>query len=222
MGASRQRAHAAGMERTGNPQLFSEEPRPCAQAAILYAAGFDEAAAELLRTEIAAANSAGDPAAWRMLLELCRLCDRRDEFDRVVGAYRKAFGGDAPVAWHDATPIAVAGVVSLDGILASMPDVARVVEHARSRRMIALDFSEVRRITFSFAPELGSLFRVYGMQGKRMLLANVTELHAQLLETVGKGAEVVLVRRASMNARAGTPGAPGNPARPAPDLAIAA
>lgn len=209
------------MERNGNPQLFSEEPRPCAQAAILSAAGFDEAAAELLRAETRTSDS-GDPAAWRMLLEICHLRDRHDEFDRVAAAYVDAFGSEAPLAWGYATPIGVADVLQFQGILASTRDIAPLGERAPTRRTIALDFSRVRRIAFAFAPELCSLFRAYGMQGKRILVANVMELHAQLLETVGKASELVLMRRPATKAGVSAPGARASPARLASDFAVAA
>jgi ABC-type transporter Mla MlaB component len=83
----------------------------------------------------------------------------------------------------------------LEGVLASMRDVRPLVEAAKSRRTIGVDFSRVERIDFGFAPALCALLRGWGMQGRRVILANIAELHAELLQCVGLGAHVALLRR---------------------------
>jgi hypothetical protein len=58
-----------------------------------------------------------------------------------------------------------------------------------------VDFSRVERIDFTFAPSFCVLLRAYGMQSKRIILANIAELHAELLQSVGTGTHVALMRR---------------------------
>jgi hypothetical protein len=61
--------------------------------------------------------------------------------------------------------------------------------------MVGVDMGAVERIDFQFAPEMCALLRGYGQQGKRIILANISDLHAELLEAIGGGGKIVLLRR---------------------------
>lgn len=182
------------MERVGDPQCYSERFETTGEAALLHAAGFTRGALAMLCRECDRHGAAAGPKAWTMLFEACHLLGERAEFDRLCAAYHERFGASAP-PWGYAPAIAVPGMARLEGVLASMRDVRPLVEAAKSRRTIAVDFSRVERIDFGFAPALCALLRGWGMQGRRVILANIAELHAELLQCVGLGAHVALLRR---------------------------
>jgi anti-anti-sigma regulatory factor len=183
------------MDRNGDTQCYSERFETSAEAAVLFAAGFRHPALQMLRRECEHLGTAAGPKAWTMLFEACHLLGERDEFDRLAVRYRESFGAVSAPRWGYAAAVEAPGTARLAGILASMEDLKDLVESAKSRKTVAIDFSRVERIDFAFAPTLCALFRTYGMQGKRIILANIAELHAELLHSVGIGPHVALLRR---------------------------
>jgi anti-anti-sigma regulatory factor len=183
------------MDRNGDTQCYSERFETSAEAAVLFAAGFRHPALQMLRRECEHLGTAAGPKAWTMLFEACHLLGERDEFDRLAVRYRESFAGASAPRWGYAAAVEAPGTARLAGTLASMEDVRDLVEAAKSRKAVAIDFSRVERIDFTFAPTLCALFRTYGMQGKRLILAHIAELHAELLHSVGIGPHVALLRR---------------------------
>lgn len=188
------------MQRTGNPELFSEQPCATAQAAVLFAAGFVDHAIRLLEGEIERlANTA--QKAWLVLLDIHRVLDHHEALERLTARYRTAFAS-APPDREKLDADAGSEIVRLEGLLASEQDLTPLVRHAERRSIIAADLAQVRRIAFEFAPAFCSLLRRYSTQGKHVILANVPELHAELLETVGVMPRIVLLRHGSTLASA--------------------
>jgi hypothetical protein len=183
------------MERTGNALYYSERLETTAEAAVLYAAGFGHPAMQMLRRECEHLGAAAGTKAWAMLFEACHLLDERAEFDRLREVYRNRCARETAPDWGYAAAVDVPGTARLAGTLASMDDLRPLVAAAKGRSTIAVDFSRVERIDFTFAPSFCVLLRAYGMQSKRIILANIAELHAELLQSVGTGTHVALMRR---------------------------
>jgi hypothetical protein len=191
------------MERQGNHQLYTERFETAGEAAVLYAAGFGHAALQMLRRECEHLGAAAGQKAWTMLFEACHLLGERAEFDRLCEVYRARCDPSASPRWGYAAAVEVPGSVRLEGCLARIEDVAALVEAARSRKAIAVDFSRVDRVDFHFAPVLAALLRSYGGQAKRVILVNVAELHAELLQCSGAGANVTFMRGKVLDAAPG-------------------
>jgi hypothetical protein len=208
MGARARPAHHGGhrihslpaMERTGNAQHYSERLETTAEAAVLYAAGFRHPAMQMLRRECEHLGMSAGPKAWAMLFEACHLLDERAEFDRLCEVYRQRFQGSGAPRWGYAAAVDAPGTARLEGTLACQDDLRPLIESAKGRSTIAVDFSRVERIDFTFAPSFCSLLRTYGMRSKRIILANIAELHAELLQSMGPGAHVALLRRRILEA----------------------
>jgi hypothetical protein len=191
------------MERQGNHQLYTERFETAGEAAVLYAAGFGPSALQMLRRECEHLGAEAGPKAWTMLFEACHLLGERGEFDRLSAVYRARCDAAAAPRWGYAAAVDVPGSVRLEGCLARIEDVGALVEAARSRKAIAVDFSRVERIDFHFAPVLAALLRSYGGQSKRVILVNIAELHAELLQCAGAGAHVTFMRAKVLDAARG-------------------
>lgn len=182
------------MNRTGTSQLFTEEMPVAAEAAVLFAAGRAQDAMDLLRMQLGRGDD--NPKPWLVLLDIYRIEGKRAAFETLTERYRRTFDRDAPcLPQSSSADPAVPGMVRVEGTLRSTADLAPVILHARNRMMVGVDMGGVERIDFRFAPEMCALLRGYGQQGKRIILANISDLHAELLETIGGGGKLVLLRR---------------------------
>jgi hypothetical protein len=183
------------MLRTGTAQLHIEELESATEAAVLFSANFVDAALALLRAETDRSLDPASIRAWLMLLELYHLVDRRSEFEALAARYHRAFNVSTPPAWGYGAPVSAPNMISLAGVIASNGDLARLVDHARTCRTVAIDMSEVRRIDFAFALSFSELLRAFHLEGRRVILANISEINVALLETLGADRHVVLLRR---------------------------
>lgn len=183
------------MSRTGTSDLYSQQPAAAAEAAILFAAGHAHAAMEMLRGRIEAEGAGCGQAVWTMLLEIFRACDKAAAFQSLAARYVREFAC-APPEWKPREE-AVQGprMLRLKGVLAMHTDVAALIAQARVRNIVPVDMGGVTRIDFCFAGPLCALLNEYSAQGKRIILANVSELNAQLLEAVAAPRRVTLLRR---------------------------
>lgn len=179
--------------RTPEPaQLFTEELPPTHEAAVLFAAGFADAALELVRAEVA---RSGDKRAFLMLLDLCHVTGRREEFDALFDEVRQRFGDEAHPGWGYPTPVETPGSYAMAGHLsAKQTDLQRLAAHVGPRKAAAVDLGEVERIDFEFAGSFVALMRSCHAAGKRVILANVNELNAALLEAFGANRYTLLIR----------------------------
>lgn len=172
---------------------------PIAQeAAVLFSARFTDAAEHLLCEHIARAGHT-DHAAWVTLLEILYRVDKRAEFDALARQYSAIFGPPPP-AWGYPERVAAPGTFVLEGSVSSREQLEDLLRHGRSRNTCAIDMSHVDRIDFAFTSQLAETLRVLHQQGKRVILANIAELHAGLLESFGVQ-HAVLLRRWKTEAR---------------------
>jgi ABC-type transporter Mla MlaB component len=183
------------MRRTGTALLHTEELEATAEAAVLFAANFADAAMALLRAHTELPGELADGAAWRMLLEMYHISGKRSEFDALAARYRRAFGLATAPAWGYPAPVNATGMFVLKGVIASNRDLAELLEHGRTCMTVAIDMSEVQRIDFGFVISFSEVLRFFHDQRKRVILANVGEIHAALLETLGTNQHLVLLRR---------------------------
>jgi hypothetical protein len=180
------------IEKTGSALLYSERFDPLTEASILFSAGFHDAAMGLLRPIASCTNAAGRDAS-DMLLAIYRALDRREPFEEMARELRRRFG-EAGCGWdRDHAP--APGSIGLEGILASPDDLEPFAAQARGRGTVAVDFGRVLRIDFGFAPALCARLRIFKLQGRHVILGNITELHARLLEAFGADHHAVILRR---------------------------
>jgi anti-anti-sigma regulatory factor len=183
------------MQRTGTAHLHTGELESATEAAVLFAANFVDAAMDLLRAETERSMERAEIGPWLMLLEVYHLTGRRSEFDALAARYRRAFEVSTPPSWGLPAPVSAPSMISLDGVIASNRDLARLVDHASTCRTVAIDMSGVQRIDFAFASSFSELLRTFHSEGKRVILANISEINATLLETLGANHHLVLLRR---------------------------
>jgi hypothetical protein len=182
------------MERHGNHQLYSERFDTTGEAAVLFSAGFGSAAMHMLRRECEHLGAGAGPKAWAMLFEACHLLGERGEFDRLSAVYRARCDAAAAPRWGHAAPLELPGSVRLEGPIASLDDVRALVQAGQSRKAIVVDCARVERIDFRFSAPLAALLRSFGGQSKRVILVNIAELHAELLQCAGAGSHVAFMR----------------------------
>ena len=182
--------------RNGTPQLYSEEPSPAQSAAILHSAGFTQAAIDSLKAEIASPSGALVRESWMVLCDLYHLAGLREEFDALAASYGAAFPECARPSWGFPPTINAAGTLVLEGVLDTASKcLAQVAQHGAGRRTMAFDMSRVERISFPLLGDLASVLRAFHLQGKRLFLANISELNCALLESVGVDQYAVFMRR---------------------------
>jgi anti-anti-sigma regulatory factor len=181
--------------RCGDAGAYSECLSGASEAAVLVAANHLGVAELLLRGAIDEPATRASEAPWLMLLEIFHLTDRRGEYDALLERYRAAFGSPAP-AWGFPRPISAPGTFPLKGVLgAQREDLDELARFAYGRKSVAIDMSEVARIDYGFVQALQALLANFAAAGKRVILANVGEINAVLLEAIGADRHAVLMRR---------------------------
>lgn len=192
------RAVPAPARRTGDAMLHTEELMRVREAAVLFAARFDVAARQLLEEEIASSGARAGDTAVTMLFEILHLLGLRAEFDALAARCRTGPDGATPPAWGFPAQVAAPGTFELEGTIASPGALAGLVAHAHRRNTVAVDMGRVERIDFGFGAAFGQTLQVFHHQGKRVILANIAEVHAAMLESLGADHHVVLLRRRAL------------------------
>ena len=154
---------------------------------------------------------------WLLMFELMILLGRMDDFEALGLEFAVAFemsppnwevyvnsiaaetakGAAAAKAGASAgTPPPEAGY-SLKGVLApaSTNQISELNNYASSRTEVALDMGKVLRIEFSFTATFFDTVKAIQLAGKRVILTNLNELNAALLEAMGVNRYAILVRR---------------------------
>lgn len=156
---------------------------------------------------------------WTLLFELQILQGKADVFEELSLEYAVAFEvsppnwevyvnriaaevaksasaarGPAPAA----TPAPDAGF-ELKGVLsaASANQIAELNGHAAARTEVVVDMGKVLRIDFPFTSAFFDAIKAIQLAGKRVILTNLNELNAALLEALGVNRYAILVRRKS-------------------------
>jgi anti-anti-sigma regulatory factor len=152
---------------------------------------------------------------WQLLFELCILQGRNAEFEELGLEYAVAFEMSPP-AWEvyvnsvaAAVKTSVAKAVAaanpaengfpLKGVvsIASTNQIAELNVYAASRPEVVIDTSKVSRIDFMYTGQFAEIVKSLQLAGKRVILANLNELNAALLEALGVNRYAILVRRKS-------------------------
>lgn len=183
-----------------NSSMQGTNPLQCQQfdgvqaAALLFSAGLAQAAIGELE-DCLDQVAAGDTRPWIMLFELHRTTGRLDAFERLAARYEMPASTRKLLRWAAPFPADLANTVALKGILASADHLAHLYKCARERKILAIDMGEVERIAYSYAGTFAAALRALNAAGKRIILVNVAEVHAVLLETFGAHKHVALMRR---------------------------
>lgn len=179
----------------GTPFAYSECMAGVQEAAVLIAARYHDAAETLLRATLDESGGHECPQAWHMLLELLCLAGRRSEFETLAARYRGVFR-ESPPSWGLPKPIdhrsfALRGVIGPG--LAELGD--RLAAAGQGRKSLVIDMSEVERIEYAHLHDFQLMLGRVGASGVRVILANVGEVSATLLQAIGADRHVVIMRR---------------------------
>ncbi|MGE0356677.1 MAG: STAS domain-containing protein [Burkholderiales bacterium] len=150
---------------------------------------------------------------WLLLFELFVLQDRLESFEELGLEYAVAYEMSPPIwevyvnpvaaasarsatASANATPEPEAGFV-MKGVLtlASQNQFADLAAHASAGPEIAVDMGKVLRIDFAAAAAFYEVVKAIQLAGKRVILSNLSELNAALLEAFGFNRHAILIRR---------------------------
>ena len=153
---------------------------------------------------------------WLLLFELFVLQGKDTEFEDLGMEYAVAFE-ISPPSWEvyvntvsaaaarttPAAPVAAPAPEAgfeLKGVLTTTTSANQIAElngYAASRNEVVVDMSKVMRIDFSFTGAFFDAIKAIQLAGKRVILANLNELNAALLEALGVNRYAILVRRKS-------------------------
>ena len=170
-----------------------------AEAALLFAAGRMAAARACLDESLE--RNVSDPRAWTLLFDLHRALGEREAFEAMLAAFREVFPRAPVPAWESTAIPAGSGVVALSGVLACAADL-QPLRAAHRARIVALDLGRLARIDFAMLPAFCAELHALAAGGRRVILANVCELHEIVLRELGLPAGLALLPR---RAAAATP-----------------
>ena len=154
---------------------------------------------------------------WLLLFELMILQGKSPEFEELGLEYAVAFEISPPnwemyvntvsaaSATQAAAPAGGAPAIGpiagfeLKGVLssASANQIGELNGHASSRPEVVVDMSGVLRIEFAYTSAFFDSIKAIQLAGKRVILANINEVNAALLEALGVNRYAILVRRKS-------------------------
>jgi anti-anti-sigma regulatory factor len=154
---------------------------------------------------------------WLLLFELYILQAKMEPFEELGMEYAVAFemsppnwevyvntiaasvaktathAGKAEAAAPPEAGYALKGVVSA----ASANQIAELNAYAATRPEVVVDMGKVLRVEFGFTSAFFDVVKAIQLAGKRVILTNMNELNAALLEALGVNRYAILVRRKS-------------------------
>jgi anti-anti-sigma regulatory factor len=164
-------------------------------------------------------KSADPKPYWALLFELLILQGKSEAFEELALEYAVAFEMSPPnwevyvntvaaalakaapqqAAAPKGGPAAPDAGFELKGVLssASANQMAELSAHAASRPEVVVDMAKVLRIEFGFTSTLFDAVKAIQLAGKRVILTNLNEVNAALLEALGVNRYAILVRRKS-------------------------
>lgn len=149
---------------------------------------------------------------WLLLFEIFVLQGKMEPFEELGLEYAVAFEMSPPI-WEvyvntvmatasrtAAAPVPAAGPeagFSLKGVIstASQNQFADLAAHAASGAEIVVDMGKVLRIDFAAGAQFFEVVKAIQLAGKRVILSNLSELNAALLEAFGFNRHAILIRR---------------------------
>jgi len=184
------------LRRAGTPMWFNNTE---ALEQVLRAA-FNERASDAIRS------------FWLLLFELYVLQGKNEPFEELGMEYAVAFE-ISPPGWEvyvnsvaqvaarapaaPAAPDAHAAGFSMKGVIstASQNQFSELSAHAAAGTEIVVDMSKVLRIDFTAGAQFFEVVKAIQLAGKRVILSNLSELNAALLEAFGFNRHAILIRR---------------------------
>ena len=186
------------------PHTRSERLEGLDEAAILFSAGHGAAARAVLETLCDQGMTVLSP--WTMLFDVLRAHGERDDFEALLPRFGKLFPQSSVPTWSTPPLAAAASTLRLGSVLEGASDLEPLVARARTHRVLAVDLGDVLRIDFAFAPVLcATLRQMVIYQSRKVILANVAELHGRVLAIAGLPPEVVVLPRRAALATPATP-----------------
>ncbi len=154
---------------------------------------------------------------WGLLFELLIVQGKMEDFEELGLEYAVAFEMSPPiwetyvntVAEQVAKTAAASRVVPasappeagyvLKGVLsaASSNQIAEFNDYAANHTEVIVDMGKVLRVEFGFTAAFFDVMKAIQLAGKRVILTNLNELNAALLEALGVNRYAILVRRKS-------------------------
>ena len=152
---------------------------------------------------------------WLLLFELLILQGKGEEFEDLALEYAVAFEISPPIWEAYVNSIAAKSAAAakplsavssppeagfeLKGVLstASGNQLAELNGHAADRAEVVVDMGKVLRIDFAYTSAFFDVIKAIQLAGKRVILANLNEVTAALLEALGVNRYAILVRRKS-------------------------
>jgi anti-anti-sigma regulatory factor len=155
---------------------------------------------------------------WMLLFELQILQGKSEGFEELALEYAVAFEMSPPnwevyvnpvaAAVTKAAPAATRAPAAsvqpdagfeLKGVLsaAGANQIAELNAHAATRSEVVIDMDKVLRVDFAFTAAFFDVVKAIQLAGKRVILTNLNELSAALLEALGVNRYAILVRRKS-------------------------
>ena len=149
---------------------------------------------------------------WLLLFELFVLQGKGEQFEELGLEYAVAFeisppnweayvntvseaAAKAPAA--PAAPLPPAAGFEMKGVIstASQNQFAELATHAASGTEVVVDMGKVLRIDFAVGAQFFEVVKAIQLAGKRVILSNLSELNAALLEAFGFNRHAILIRR---------------------------
>ena len=149
---------------------------------------------------------------WLLLFEILILQGKLDAFEELGLEYAVAFEISPPIWESYVNTISEAAAktapakparsepeagFSLKGVLsvASQNQLADLAGHAASNAEVVVDMSKLLRIDFAIAAQFFDVVKAIQLANKQVILANLSELNAALLEAFGFNRYAILLRR---------------------------
>jgi anti-anti-sigma regulatory factor len=175
-----------------------------------------DALEQLLRSAFNEGATERQRPYWKLLFELMILQGKMAEYEEVGLEYAMAFEESPPI-WESyvntvaaaaARAAAPSGPVAapqpeagfaLRGVLsaAGANQIGELNGYAASRTEVVIDMAQVMRIDFPFTGAFFDVIKATQLAGKRVILTNLSEINAALLEALGVNRYAILVRRKS-------------------------
>ena len=170
---------------------------------------------KLLKAAFNEKPSEANKAHWQLMFELLIIEGKSTEFEELGLEFAVAYEMSPPI-WEVYVNTVAAAVKSsvakavaaanpaengfpLKGVVsvASANQISELNAHAASRSEVTIDMSKVSRIDFHYTNTFLDLVKSFQLANKRVILANLNEVNAALLEAIGVNKYAILVRRRS-------------------------
>jgi anti-anti-sigma regulatory factor len=170
---------------------------------------------KVLRSAFNEKPSDDQKSYWILLFELLILQDKSMEFEELGLEFAVAFEMSPP-NWEVYVNTVAAGAAkaagvakgpapgqppeagyALKGVLsaASANQIAELNAHAATKTEVTVDMGKVLRVEFTYTATFFDTVKAIQLAGKRVILTNLNELNAALLEALGVNRYAILVRR---------------------------